>query len=47
EHFTDVVKTKVKEKYNNLVVIPNSLTSVYQLLDVSINYPFKVALCHH
>ncbi|CAG8798976.1 17847_t:CDS:2 [Cetraspora pellucida] len=41
------VKKKLQENNNDLVVIPSRLTSVCQLLDVSINYPFKVAFCNH
>ncbi|CAG8793992.1 19762_t:CDS:2, partial [Dentiscutata erythropus] len=46
-HLTDAVKAKLHENNNDLVVIPSGLTSVCQLLDVSINQSFKVALCHY
>ncbi|CAG8803522.1 24101_t:CDS:2, partial [Cetraspora pellucida] len=43
-YITNAIKKKLQENNNDLVVISGRLTSVCQLLDVSINCPFKVAL---
>ncbi|GES87534.1 pogo transposable element with KRAB domain [Rhizophagus clarus] len=43
-HLEESVKTKFKQHNFHLAVIPAGLTSVFQLLDVSINKPFKVNL---
>ncbi|CAG8791929.1 7518_t:CDS:2, partial [Dentiscutata erythropus] len=44
-HLTDVVKEKFKETNTIMGVIPGGLMSLVQVLDVSINKPFKDHLC--
>ena len=40
-HVTDRVKRALERENTNLAVIPGSLTSILQPLDVSLNKPFK------
>ena len=40
-HVTDRVKRALERENTNLAVIPGGLTSILQLLDVSLNKPFK------
>ena len=40
-HVTDTVKASFKRENTELAVIPGSLTSLLQPLDVSLNKPFK------
>ncbi|GBC10252.1 hypothetical protein RclHR1_09480002 [Rhizophagus clarus] len=40
-YLEESVKTKFRDKGIDLAVISNGLTSIYQLLNVTINKPFK------
>lgn len=40
-HSTDVMKARLSGNHMNLVMMPGSMTSVLQLLDVCLNKPFK------
>jgi len=40
-HLTDSVKSSFKRGNTDLAIIPGGLTSILQLLDVSLNNPFK------
>ena len=43
-HLTDEIKNKIHRLKSELVVIPTGMTSVLQLMDVSVNKPFKARL---
>ena len=44
-HLVDSVKQAVRQRNTDITVIPGSLTSILQPLDVSLNKPFKDRLC--
>ena len=43
-HLTDIVKAQVKKTNSDLAIILGGLTKELQLLDISINWSFKVKL---
>jgi hypothetical protein len=46
-HLSVRIRNKLRNKNNDLVIIPSGMTSQLQPLDVLINKPFKHPLCKH
>jgi hypothetical protein len=44
-HFSDTIRSRLRNKNTNLVIIPSGMRSQLQLLDVSINIPFRLLVC--